>query len=146
MHDKLTKILLDAPLLNTQLLLCLASLTWFVILTIFPESYDKVADYSIMREIAPREVWSLAFLVHGVFAGYFLMSSRGNKVTLILEGALGALIWTTSTTACIAANLIIFKSIPPIISGELWIAGASWWFLIRKWAEEDKRLNGGPHS
>jgi hypothetical protein len=138
-------------MLHTRLLLALSSFTWaaFLLLpgTLFAPGRQT---YVIMGAIANENVWGILFMLHGGIALYTLLTETRNSVTLALDGFLGCILWTSSTTACFAAHwpngatwlTSLYAYNPPAaMSGELWVAIASWWHLIRHWAEEEKEAN-----
>lgn len=131
--------LLMSPLVTTRLLIALSSLTWALLL-FYPGELFTVSrkTYSIMAMIAPEEVWGMLFAVHGVAAFWALNKCLDRRLTMILDASLGCLLWTTSTAACFAAHWTgnFFTYTPPAaMSGEVWIAVFSWWYLIRHWAD-----------
>lgn len=143
---KLAHILLNSQLNVTRLLLALSSLTWAVLLLLPGEVFQGRQTYAIMHMIADESIWGILFAVHGAVALYTLCNGTRNSVTLCFDGFLGCILWTSSTAACFAAHwpalpfleaLIAYRP-PAAMSGEIWIAIASWWHLVKHWAEEEK--------
>ena len=140
---KLKCLLLDTPMLHSRLIIAMSSLTWAVLL-LLPNHVFEQDIYSIMAVIAREEVWGLLFLVHGIAALYSLFNGTRNKVTLLFDGFLGTILWSTSTVACFAVfwsidSTSVYSYAPPAaMSAELWVALTSWWHLIRHWAEDER--------
>jgi hypothetical protein len=140
-------ILLESQMQNTRLLLAFSSLTWAFLLTFSGfDLFTNRQTYSIMEIICREEIWAALFAIHGVFALYSLKSEINCSLFVIMDGFLGCLLWTTSTTACFAAhwphvgtflqNIAAYNP-PAAMSGELWVAIASWWHMIRQWVEKE---------
>lgn len=144
----LINIIMRDQMMLTRLILSLGSLTWAAMLLLPSELFNPGrTTYRIMAEIAPEWAWGTAFLIHGVFSMSTLTHNTRNRVTLTLDGLLGCILWTSSTAACFAAHwpaqyptfyeqLINFPP-PAAMSGEFWVSVASWWHLVRHWAEEE---------
>lgn len=138
-------ILLESHMRVTRLILALASLTWAFFL-LLPGKLFVRSHYEFMQVIAPEEVWGLLFLTHGVVALWTLKTGTRTKATLYFDGFLGCILWTSSTIAGFAVywpggfslNAMLSYQPPASLSGELWVAIASWWHLIRYWAEEER--------
>ena len=103
--------------------------------------------YTFMAIIAPEYLWGLLFGLHSVMSMYSLLSGERSYTTLILDGLLGCLLWTTSTIACFAAHwpqapglnfLDTLLNYPPpaAMSADIVMAGYAWWHMIKFWAEE----------
>lgn len=138
----------------TRLGLIVGSSLWAVFLLLpvqlFPTSAQLAAGkgratYSLMAAVATEEVWGLLFLLTSVIGAYALFSGVRNRVTLLLDGVLGCILWTGSTAACFAAywpmhvsfmEAIASYPLPAAMSGELVMAFYSWWHMIRHWAED----------
>ena len=151
---KTKRILVHDKMDITRLGLIFGSAFWgFQLLlpvALFP-SAEQIAThsgrttYALMAMIAPENVWGLLFLVQSVCAAYTLFSGARDKLTLLMDGFLGCLLWTASTAACYVAywpvQLPLFDAaavyVPPAaMSGEAVMAFYSWWHMIRHWAEE----------
>ena len=148
-------ILLESQMRMTRLLLALASLTWAILL-LLPGATFVRPHYDLMVAIAPENIWGLLFLLHGVVAIWTLKNGTRDKITLLFDGFLGCILWTTATFTGFAVywhgglSIDAFLSYrpPAALSGDLWVAIASWWHLIRHWAEEERdhyarSTNGG---
>lgn len=138
-------ILLESHMRVTRLLLALASLTWALFL-LLPGTLFVRPHYELMAAIANEEIWGILFAIHGVVAIWTLKTGTRTKITLMFDGFLGCILWTTSTIACFAVyweggfttHAFLTYQPPASLSGELWVAIASWWHLIRYWAEEER--------
>ena len=138
--------LLDSPMSATRLLIALSSLTWALFL-LWPSELFTRQTYAIMRQIAPENIWAALFLYHGICTLVNMRLDKARTISVVCEALLGCLLWTTSTAACFAAHwhyeqtlwLSITNYAPPAaMSGELWVAVFSWWFLIRQWADYER--------
>ena len=147
----MTKSILDSPMHTTRLLLALSSYTWVLILFTACNLFEGGATYSIMAVIANEHTWGFLFFVHGTLALYTLGTGTRNKWTLMLDGLLGCVLWTASTTACFAAHwpnaetwLISFKAYKPpaAMSADIWMSVAAWVHFIKHWAIEEGRGDG----
>lgn len=132
----------------TRLLLCMGSLTWAMLLGLPSDIFvPGRTTYTLMAAVAPERVWALAFLVHSIWGLYTLSTGVRNHVALTMDALLGCVLWTGSTLLCFAAhwpyhltgftNQLFNYPMPAAMSGELWVAVASWWHLVRYWAEEN---------
>ena len=139
-------MLLDSRMHTTRFLLALSSLTWAFLLLLPGDLFQGRPTYAIMNAIAPENVWGILFAIHGVVALHTLINDTRNTVTLCFDGFLGCIIWTASTAACFYAYwphddslraLIAYRP-PAALSGEFWLSAASWWHLIKHWAEEER--------
>jgi hypothetical protein len=94
--------------------------------------------YAVMAQIAPELVWGTAFFIQGWFAFYTLLFGVRNHVTLAMDAFLGCILWTASTVACYIAHFKGWSTYQPpaAMSGEAILTIASWWHLIRYWAQE----------
>ena len=150
---KMLMAFLDTPMYSTRLLLALSSLTWAFILFITCHLFSGRATYDVMAAIAGENVWAFLFTVHGCIAIYTLFTNSRNRVTLLLDGLLGCVIWTASTAACFSAHwphadsfwisLATYKP-PAAMSADIWMSVAAWWHFIKHWAEfkEDADVRG----
>jgi hypothetical protein len=143
---KLRTALLDSPMRISRLMLALSSFTWAILLLLPGDLFASCPIYNVMAQIASENVWGIAFTVHGVVALYTLTNGTRNHVTLLFDGFLGCTLWTASTVACFVAYwpalpfmeaLVAYRP-PASMSGSIWIAAASWWHLVKHWAEEER--------
>ena len=146
---RITHMLLDSRMHTTRFLLALSSLTWVFLLLLPGDLFHGRPTYAIMDAIAPENVWGILFAIHGVVVLYTLINGTRNTVTLCFDGFLGCIIWTASTAACFAAHwphesfftaLLAYRP-PAAMSGAFWLSAASWWHLIKHWAEEEERTH-----
>ena len=144
-------MLLQSRMHTTRFLLALSSLTWAFLLLLPGDLFHSRPAYAIMDAIAPENVWGILFAIHGVVALYALANGTRNAVTLCFDGFLGCIIWTGSTAACFVAHwpheafytaLAQYRP-PAAMSGELWLAVASYWHLVKHWAEERMHYERG---
>lgn len=119
---------------------------------IFPTAAQLAAGtgrttYALMALIAPEWLWGWLFLIQGAIAGYTVLYTVRNRVTLVTDAFLGCVLWTASTLACFAAywpkNLPFWAAlgayVPPAAMGmEIVAAAASCLHLIRYWAVEER--------
>lgn len=143
---KIGRMLLTAPMFHTRLIIAMSSLTWAFLLGMPGETFGPARKtYLIMSMMAPEVIWAIFFMVHGVVALLALMSGVRNWFTLTFDGFLGAILWTSSTAACFAVywdtslpwmTALSNYAPPAAMSAELWVAIASWWHLVKHWAEE----------
>lgn len=150
---KMLMTFLDTPMCLTRLLLALSSLTWAFILFTTGHLFTGRPTYDVMAAIAGENVWAFPFTVHGCIAMYTLFTNSRNRVTLLLDGLLGCVIWTASTAACFSAywphadsfwiSLTTYKP-PAALSADIWMSVAAWWHFIKHWAEfkEDEDVRG----
>ena len=141
---KMLMTFLDTPMYSTRLLLALSSLTRALILFTTGHLFTGRTTYDVMAAIASENVWAFLFAVHGCIAIYTLFTNSRNRVTLLLDGLLGCVIWTASTAACFSAHwphagsfwisLITYKP-PALLSADIWMSVAAWWHFIKHWAE-----------
>lgn len=148
---KIRHILVDSSLQATRVWLIFGSFIWCLLLawpgTLFTPSRTT---YHLMARVAPEEVWATLFFIQGVWAYYTLRTGVRNKVTLAMDAFLGCVLWSSSTILCFLAHwpvgypsffeTLIHYPPPAAMSGELIITFASWWHLVRYWAEEEKFL------
>lgn len=138
---------------SARLLISLSSLTWAVFLLLPVDSFLN-KEYFLMSKIAGEEIWAVLFLTHSFWSFFTLRTGIRNTTSLILDGFLGCILWTSSTVLCFASYwpteidgflLQLSNYHPPAaMSGEVWVSIASWWYLVRYWAEEDtQRGNRG---
>lgn len=143
------KRFLTLPMVHTRMLLALSSLTWALFLLAPGHLFTpERTTYALMAAIADERIWGFLFGAHGLIALYTLIYDVHNKVTLALDGFLGCILWTASTTACFAAHwphaetltwvqTLLAYNPPAAMSGELWVAVFAWWHLITYWVEVD---------
>lgn len=146
--NSLFKILVQTPLLATRLWLCLGALMWSILLMWPGELFiPSRTTYVLMAKVAPEHVWALAFFTQSVWAFYTLRTGTRNNVTLAMDALLGCVLWTSSTLLCFIAHwpsgyTTFFEQLdhyppPAAMSGEVVLVIASWWHLVRHWAEEE---------
>lgn len=152
--SKVASILVRDRMDITRLGLIFGSLLWafFLILPVplFP-TMEQISSgggrvtYTVMALIAPENLWALLFLINAIATAYSLFYKVRSRITLLLDGVLGCVLWTGSTVACFAAHWPLldgfFASLaayppPAAMSGEIVMAFYSWWHMIRHWAEE----------
>ena len=132
----------------TRLWIALGSLTWSILLFWPGDLFVNRPTYKLMAAVAGEHALATAFLVHSMWALYTLLTRTRNHVTLAMDAFLGFILWTSSTLLCFAAHWphsdadlidkLIAYPMPAAMSGELWLSIASFWHLIRYWAEEEK--------
>ena len=125
-----------------RLLIAVSSLTWAVLL-LEPSKLFATSrtTYSIMRVMFAEDVWGILFLISGLVSLYAILFGVRNRVTLVFDALLGAVLWSTSTLACFAAhwplniqgwwNQLVAYPAPAAMSGEFWLSVAAWWHLVR---------------
>lgn len=143
----ITQIMMHDKMRITRLLLALASFLWAFQL-LLPSDVFTRSTYKLMAEVAPEEVWAIAFLIHAIWSFYTLKANIRNRFSLALDAFLGCLLWTSSTLLCFAAhypfhingffNQLAAYPPPAAMSGEITTSIAAWWHLVRHWAEEEK--------
>lgn len=159
---RLLYILTHSKMQVVRLTLAIGSLLWAIQLFMTPQIFPTAAQiaagtgrqtYALMATIAPEEVWAALFLVNGVWTMYSLMSGVTNRVTLAMDGFLGCVLWTASTTSCYLAywphglglwgSLMAYPS-PAAMSGDVALSLMAWWHMIRLWAlDQPKDSRGG---
>ena len=138
----------------TRLGLIFGSLLWAVLLLLPVELFPTAAQiaagkgrttYALMATVATERFWGMAFLTNAIFSSLSLFCGIRSRITLLLDGVLGCLLWTGSTLLCFAAywphNVGLWEAIisyppPAAMSGEIVMAFYSWWHMVRHWAEE----------
>lgn len=97
-----------------------------------------------MDYIAPHYIWSIAFFVQSMWAFYTLKTSHTNKITLFMDGVLGASLWMSTTLLGLASTVdlsqgithaIIYYVPPHGMASQTTLTIASLWHLARHWAE-----------
>lgn len=145
--NSLQKVLVDSPLLATRLWLSFGAMLWAILLAWPGDLFSPArTTYVLMSQVAPESIWALAFFVQSIWAFYTLRTGTRNNVTLAMDALLGCALWTSSTVLCFAAHwnfsyptfLEQLSHYPPpaAMSGEAILSLASWWHLVRHWAEE----------
>jgi hypothetical protein len=138
--------LLDSPMRSARLLIALSSLSWAVSLLLPGDAFEYGKKiYIIMAMIAPDYVWGILFLTHCVASLITLNLNIRNNYTLILDAALGCILWTTASasfyvghwpTGMLWSEACVHYRPPGVIGSSMWMALFSWWYLIRHWAGE----------
>lgn len=147
----LSGILIDSPLLATRLWLSAGALFWSIMLFWPSDLFSSRSTYFLMSKVAPESVWATAFLVQSVWAFYTLRTGTRNMVSLTMDAMLGCILWTSTTLLCFASlwpsqypSFLeqLFNYPPPAaMSGEVILSFASWWHLVKYWAEEDQNIS-----
>lgn len=137
----LKNILLRDRMLMTRLGLAIGSFLWGLQIFILGHQFSTkspngtvVEVCRIMELVAPSWVWGVLFFTHSAFAFYTLFSGRRSKITLVGDGFLGGLLWTTSTVAYYVAHWPVGI---PQMSGTVVMAFYAWWHMTRFWAEDE---------
>lgn len=92
--------------------------------------------YLYMATIAPEWMWGTAFFAQGAVMMWSLLTNKRSLILMWCDAVLGCALWTTSILSCYAAywigwwNILDYKG-PFIMGGELSMAIASWWVLVR---------------
>lgn len=167
---KLRNIILRDQMHFARLGLALGSFIWAVQLgfvsELFPDAVTAAyvtsrATFSLMAAMFlwtpfnPEAVWGCLFLIHSISATLSLFcfcdvrcEPHCPKTTLsfLFDGALGCLLWTSSTVACIMAHWPTGDSFsfvealanfyPPAgMAGSITMALYAWWYMVRSWAD-----------
>jgi len=102
-------------------------------------------EFKYMALWAREELWGIAFFIQSVWGYYTLRTGVKNCVTLVLDGILGCLLWTSSTILVMASywpegafslNQILSFSPPATVAPEVIMCTMSYWHLIRYWIED----------
>jgi hypothetical protein len=111
----------------TRFTLALGAIFWGIMLFWPGETFDR-PTYTLMAKFAPEWTWAGLFLIQGLYAMYDVLcpGNRG-KFTLFIDAILGCVLWTLS---CICMLLSVYPP-PAAIAGEIALALASWWNLVR---------------
>ncbi len=155
---RLVDILFYRPIPMVRLILALSSITWALLLfqpsVVFSE--DRTT-YLVMRAIMPEDAWASCFMASGITGVVSVLFGVRNRVTLLLDAFLGALLWTTAILSCFVAhwplqiegwvNQAYAYPAPVALSGDIWLSVASWWNLLRQATDIrhcDRRCTGCP--
>ncbi len=106
--------------------LALGAMLWGLMLFWPGETFGR-PTYALMARFAPEEVWAALFCAQGAYAVYSLITDARGKFAFLFEGVLGCMLWTGS---CISMLLSVYPP-PAAIAGEIALAVASWWHLVR---------------
>jgi hypothetical protein len=100
-----------------------------------------------MAKVAPENIWGIAFLIQSVWAFYTLRTGTKNHVSLAMDAMLGCVLWSATTLLCFAAHWpnnpanfcgqLAGYAPPAAMSAGVIMSFASWWHLVRYWAEEN---------
>jgi hypothetical protein len=121
-------------MLATTFSLALGSLVWAALLAWPGELFTPArTTYRLMHDIAPEELWALAFGVQGATLLYLLLSKCRNKWVWVTDGLFGCILWTASTIACFASHFTTWETYQPpgAMSSDIALMFASWWHLVR---------------
>lgn len=119
-------ILLHADLTLLRLLIAMSSLFWSIML-FWPGDTFARPTYEYMSKIAKEEYWATAFAIHFTVSIVSLAFKQMRYLSVLGEGVLGSLIWTSS---CLLMLLSVYPP-PAAISAEIATALASWWIIVR---------------
>ena len=137
--NKLIDVAVNSDMMATRFSLSIGAFLWSLFL-FWPGDLFTPArhTYFIMSQIATENTWATLFFIQGWFALYTIVSGVKNHVTLALDAFLGCILWTSSTAACYMSHFTGWGSYQPpaAMSAEVILVFASWWHLIRYWAEE----------
>lgn len=127
-------IMLNSSMRSVRFTIALSSLV-FALLLWWPGTLFTAGrtTYRLMAEIAPENVWGVAFFIHFIFATRTLIWCQYNRWTFIGDAVWGAVIWTVATVACFAAHWQhgIAYAPPAAMSAEIGVLFASWWYMAR---------------
>ena len=142
--DRFVEITCKSDMMATRFSLAIGALLWSTLL-FWPGDLFTPArpTYFIMSQIASETSWATLFLIQGWIAMYTLLFKARNHVTLALDAFLGCSLWTASTLACYLSHFHGWDTYQPpaAMSAEVILMFASWWHLVRYWAEENSEHN-----
>lgn len=116
-----------SDMIGVRFSLALGAILWGLMLFWPGETFDR-PTYTLMSKFAPELAWASLFLVQGMYAMYdVLFPSEKSRTAMILDAALGCVLWTLS---CICMLFSVYPP-PAAIAGEISLALASWWNLVR---------------
>ncbi len=126
----------------TRMGLAWGALLWGLLLLWPGELFTSArTTYTLMAQIAPEELWGLAFILQGVIMTYSLLWGYRSKLAFVVDAGLGCVLWSASTVACFLAHYhssFLAYQPPAAMSYELVGMFMSWWHLVRYSTE--KRL------
>lgn len=132
--SRLAYILWKSDLEATRLGLSIGSLLWALLLFWPGDLFSPSrTTYRLMAEIAPEEVWALAFLVQGLVMLYSLLWGYRSRFSFTVDAFFGCVLWTSSTAACFLSHYQTFGTYQPPAAMAYEAVGAmfSWWHLVR---------------
>ena len=134
--DKLIDICLRSDLKASRFFVILSSVFMGIMLISQHDTIQYNPSYILLINIAPSSVWGLLFLLQAVTASSSLILTFKNMYTLIFDGLLGCILWTSSTTAYVLWYFHTFPGhiFPIEIIGNIMISLMVWWCMIRCWA------------
>ena len=109
-----------------RLLIATSSFLWAVML-FWPGDTFVRPTYGHMGQLAPENVWAAAFAIHFLITTITLTTKQMKYVSVLGEGMLGCLLWTSS---CFLMLSSVYPP-PAAIASEITTALASWWVLVR---------------
>lgn len=111
---------------GTRVVLACGSLLWALMLFWPGDTFGR-PTYTLMHRFASEWAWASLFLVNGLYSLYAITTDQRSKTALLVEGALGCALWSGS---CICMLMSVYPP-PAAIAGEISLAFAAWWHLVR---------------
>lgn len=96
LRGRLEQILLYDQTSNTRLWFGITSLFFGLFMYYSKTAHNSVSEYALMLKFAPDWAWAICFVVNGLSLVYGAITEKFNTVLLVLEGALGAVVWVAS--------------------------------------------------
>lgn len=144
----LKAILLRDPMYFSRMAIGGGSILWALHLLLVEDAFTAQGEvtFQYLELLAPQKVWGLLFLVQGVWTLGGVLWHQSCKYTVLMDGALGCVLWTLTTLCMYTAHwpsgmspleaLSLYQ--PPVtLSGNVVVAVLAWWHMVRLWAEED---------
>jgi hypothetical protein len=131
---------------SVRVVIILGSFGWAFLLwwpgDLFPTA-EQIANgtgrttYALMAGLMDEDHWADLFFLQACFASYNLLYKTRNAVTLTVDAMLGCALWSASTIACFLAYFKGWSTYQPpaAMASDVAIMAASWWYLVRHWAE-----------
>jgi multisubunit Na+/H+ antiporter MnhG subunit len=89
--------------------------------------FETSERYTVMRVIAPEEVWASLFWTYGALTIWRVFDTVTRVKTALAVNLFGCILWVGSTSAVV----IWVGSIPPMMSGSIIIAVSTIWIVAR---------------
>ena len=136
LKDRLYEICIKSDLKATRFFVSLSGMLMGLGLIYQPINIHDSPEYIFMLNIADVNIWGLLFILQSIVSVSSLLLSVKNIYTLLLDGVLGSILWTSSTTAYILGFLHVFPghSMSLCVVSNIIITLMVWWSMIRCWA------------
>jgi hypothetical protein len=118
-----------------RLLLAITSIIYAVLIgwtLITSDSYTLLSPtQDLLNGVMDPHWWMLTYAVHGVFGLTGVLLKARNKIFIIFDSLLGALLWNITSSLMISGFLSEHHNLPPVWAAQIVISIFSIWALIR---------------